>query len=162
MKKGFTLIELLVVIAIIGILAAVTLSSLNVARSKARDATRMQDIRAIQTALEMYYIDNNDYPGVPTYEYCNSEASSCNTGGFRPTADLGLDSYISGGFPQDPAVDGAELYYYYKGPRSVGDCTFADGTYGMIITFETDQAALGVGDSLNSNTRRRCIEGSQI
>lgn len=59
-QKGFTLIELLVVIAIIGILAAVTLSSLNTARAKARDAQRRNDVRQIGLALQMWAVDNGD------------------------------------------------------------------------------------------------------
>lgn len=67
--KAFTLIELLVVIAIIGILAGVVLVSLNSARVKARDARRMSDAKAIQTAMAMYFADNGDYPGAaPTGE----------------------------------------------------------------------------------------------
>ncbi|PJE64729.1 MAG: hypothetical protein COU90_00455 [Candidatus Ryanbacteria bacterium CG10_big_fil_rev_8_21_14_0_10_43_42] len=62
MKKGFTLIELLVVISIIGLLASVVLASLNTARSRARDARRMTDMRQIQTALELYFNDNGVYP----------------------------------------------------------------------------------------------------
>ncbi|XKT74850.1 MAG: type II secretion system protein [Patescibacteria group bacterium UBA2103] len=62
MKRGFTLIELLVVVAIIGMLSSVVLSSLNQARSGARDARRAQDIKQFQAALELYYNDNNSYP----------------------------------------------------------------------------------------------------
>jgi prepilin-type N-terminal cleavage/methylation domain-containing protein len=61
-KKGFTLVELLVVVAIIGILAAVSVVSLNTARARARDSRRVADVRQIQTALELYYNDMGTYP----------------------------------------------------------------------------------------------------
>ena len=61
-KSGFTLIELLVVIAIIGLLATMSVVSLNNARLKARDAKRVSDIKQLQTALELYFADNNQYP----------------------------------------------------------------------------------------------------
>ncbi len=61
-KKGFTLIELLVVVAIMGLLAGVAIVALNSARQKARDARRVADVKQIQTALELYYNDNNGYP----------------------------------------------------------------------------------------------------
>jgi len=60
--KAFTLIELLVVIAIIGILATVSIISLSNARAKSRDAKRAGDMKQIQTALELFFNDNNRYP----------------------------------------------------------------------------------------------------
>ncbi len=61
-KKAFTLIELLVVIAIIGILATLAVVALQQARSNARDAKRMADMKQIHTALELFYNENNRYP----------------------------------------------------------------------------------------------------
>ena len=65
-SRGFTLIELLVVIAIIGILSSVVLASLNSARTKARDARRVADLKQIQIALEIFYDSNSRYPTVLT------------------------------------------------------------------------------------------------
>jgi len=61
-KQGFTLIELLVVIAIIGLLSTLSIVALNQARARSRDARRVADVKQIQTALEMYYNDYNQYP----------------------------------------------------------------------------------------------------
>jgi len=61
-KKGFTLVELLVVIAIIGLLSTLAVVALNSARQKSRDAKRVADIKQIQTALELFFNDQNGYP----------------------------------------------------------------------------------------------------
>lgn len=65
--KGFTLIELLVVIAIIGILAGMVLVSMSGARSKARDARRLSDMRQLVSAQEMYYGEHDAYATSATY-----------------------------------------------------------------------------------------------
>ncbi len=61
-NRGFTLIELLVVIAIIGILAAVVVASLNSARQKSDDASRMQAVQQMHSALELYVNDHGHAP----------------------------------------------------------------------------------------------------
>lgn len=53
-QDGFTLIELLIVIAIIGILSSIVLTSLTDGRQKALDSKRIQDLRSISTALQMF------------------------------------------------------------------------------------------------------------
>lgn len=60
MKKKFSLIELLVVIAIIGILASMILPALGKARSTARTADCLSEIRQYGVANFMYF-DDNDY-----------------------------------------------------------------------------------------------------
>jgi len=55
------LIELLVVISIIGLLSTLAIVSLSSARAKARDAKRYSDIAVIRRALDLYYLDNNQY-----------------------------------------------------------------------------------------------------
>ncbi len=63
-NTGFTLIELLVVISIIALLSSIVLTSVNSARSKARNAREKVDVKQIITALELARNNNpNDkYP----------------------------------------------------------------------------------------------------
>ncbi len=51
--SGFTLIELLVVISIIGLLSSIVLTSVNSARSKARNVRERADVNQIIKALEL-------------------------------------------------------------------------------------------------------------
>ncbi len=59
--KGFTLVELLIVIAIIAILSVTAYVALGGQTSKARDSRRMQDLSAVQNALEIYFINNDSF-----------------------------------------------------------------------------------------------------
>ncbi len=61
-KKAFTLIELLVVITIIWILATWSVSIYTSKIQKARDATRLNDITALQSWVEQFYQDTYVYP----------------------------------------------------------------------------------------------------
>ena len=64
-KRSFTLIELLMVIAIIGIIATFITVSVRSAQSRARDAKRVSDLEALNTAIQMYYRETGRYPDLP-------------------------------------------------------------------------------------------------
>lgn len=61
-QKGFTLIELLVVVSIIGTLASVIITNLGEARARARETAFVAGITQLQKSLELYYLDNGEYP----------------------------------------------------------------------------------------------------
>ncbi len=104
--KGFTLIELLVVIAIIGLLASVVLVALNGARKKARITKRVADLKQIQTALELYYNDNNQYPATVGWRsQCAGWGSlASNQVVWDVTLSKGLVPTYLGVFPPDPSM----------------------------------------------------------
>ncbi len=96
-EGGFTLLELLIVIVIIGILALLIIPNITSAPKKARDVQRKTDMRAIQKALEEYFVSNNAYPA----------ATSDLTAGTPP---------IMGTVPSDPKNSGVFVYTYTPTP----------------------------------------------
>jgi general secretion pathway protein G len=59
---GFTLIEILVVVVILGILAAIVVPRVMERPGEARVTRAKQDVRGIETALDLYKLDNFAYP----------------------------------------------------------------------------------------------------
>ena len=112
-ESGFTLIELLVVIAIIGVLATLLLANLNATRTRARDAERKSDLKNIQTALRLYYNDNDQafpFAGAGNQiKACSSGGNSNCTWGQAWTAD---DRTYMNTLPADPSDD-RDYYYEY-------------------------------------------------
>ena len=66
-KIAFTLIELLVVITIIWILATGAVTTYTSQIQKARDTTRISDIKALQSWVEQVYQDDWEYPHSNTF-----------------------------------------------------------------------------------------------
>jgi general secretion pathway protein G len=60
--SGFTLIEVMVVVVILGILAALIVPKIMSRPEQARRVKVKQDLLAIQSALDLYKLDNGLYP----------------------------------------------------------------------------------------------------
>ena len=61
-QGGFTLLEILIVVAILGILATIIVPKIMKRPEEARRTKAKIDIKAIETALNLYRLDNGVYP----------------------------------------------------------------------------------------------------
>ena len=61
-QRGFTLLEIMVVIVIMGILASLVVPNLMGNKDKADRQKVVSDIVALESALDMYKLDNSRYP----------------------------------------------------------------------------------------------------
>ena len=122
-RPGFTLIELLVVIAILGLLSTIITVAMGQARLKARDSKRMADLKQIQTALELYYTDQNSYPAGSAAQLGTGNYACLTRIGFLPLSSGCADAYM-GSVPTDP---NRNVYYIY---------TVASGTYSVATQLE--------------------------
>ena len=121
-NRGFTLIELLVVIAIIGLLSTSLLVLVNNARIKAREARRKQDISEVQKALELYFLENQNYPHNGTVGNPNNETDISHLASFLVPAFLSS-------MPQDPKNFPDNYMYVWK----------QDGReFGLFVPFAND------------------------
>lgn len=125
MKKfvlGFTLIELLIAISIVAIISAVGFVSYSQTQSFARDSRRKQDLRSIQTALELYYQKNKRYPCSSFWQKSSDSDFWIQDLGCTTTEPFDKD-YINF-MPKDPRKDDNPLipnntgYSYHMGSIS--------------------------------------------
>ncbi len=104
MKKGFTLVELLVVIAIIALLSTLSVVALNSARTKARDARRLSDIKQIRTALDMYFDSNLTYPANCAGLGSSSNCMCLTSNGWKDINCSGGGTIFMQKVPKDPGT----------------------------------------------------------
>ncbi len=124
-SHGFTLIEIMVVVVILGILAAIVVPRVMDRPDDARITKVKSDIRAMESALNLYRLDNFVYPDTNQGLQALVE---------RPRTGQEPRNYRSGGYmdrlPRDPW--GNE--YQYLNPGTRGDIDIfsygADGRRG--------------------------------
>lgn len=131
--SGFTIVELLIVIVVIAILAAISIVAYNGIQARARDNIRYQDAKAIMKAIELYKIDNGNYPNTPA---TTAGTTGCSAGGYNfswATDGSWLKQLVDGKYlpkaPTPPVNDCSHYYsYIYRASTNYG-CTTRTTNY---------------------------------
>ena len=122
-SAGFTLIEILVVIVILGILGSVVVPQLLSRPDTARVQAAQTDIRTISAALDVYRLDNFNYPSSEQ----GLEALVAKPAGFPEPKNWNPDGYVKK-LPTDPW---GSPYIYERFDSQVNLYSLgADGTEG--------------------------------
>jgi general secretion pathway protein G len=110
-QNGFTLIEIMVVVVIIGILASLVAPSVMRRIDEANVVKAKQDIRAYETALSLYRMDNFRYPTTDQGLKALVE---------KP-ADPNVRNWKEGGYIQGLRKDPWHNEYVYLSPGTRGE-----------------------------------------
>jgi general secretion pathway protein G len=110
-QRGFTLIEIMVVVVIIGLLAAIVAPNLIGNIDKAAVSRAKQDIRSIETALNLYRLDNFKYP--------SSDVGL--EGLVKNPGEQNAPNWKSGGYLRKIPVDPWNNPYHYRYPGQRGE-----------------------------------------
>ena len=109
--KGFTLIEIMVVVVILGILAAIVVPNIIDRPDAAREAKARQDIKAVDSALKLYRLDNYRYPSTEQGLAALVE---------KPNSQPEPRNWKSGGYLDRVPTDPWGNVYHYRNPGQHG------------------------------------------
>lgn len=111
-QTGFTLIEIMVVVVILAILASVVVPKIMDRPDEARIAKAKQDVRAVESALGLYKLDNFVYPTTDQ----GLEALVT-----KPSGSPEPKNYKKGGYVKSVPKDPWGNEYQYLNPGVHGD-----------------------------------------
>ena len=110
-SHGFTLIEVMVVVVILGILAAIVVPRIMGRPDEARIIKAQQDIRALEAALNLYRLDNYNYPSTDQGIEALTE---------RPS-EQDAPNWKEGGYLDRVPTDPWQRPYQYLSPGTHGE-----------------------------------------
>ena len=110
-QSGFTLIEIMVVVVILGILAALVVPQVMGRPDQAKVTAAQNDIRAIGAALDMYKLDNQNYPS--TQQGLEALVK-------KPTGNPAAKNWNADGYLKKLPVDPWGNPYLYLAPGTRG------------------------------------------
>ncbi|MFH1253465.1 MAG: hypothetical protein V1664_04005 [Candidatus Uhrbacteria bacterium] len=99
-QKRFVLIEILIVVAVIGLIGTLSAVAVASARANTRDATRLAQVRQMQSALEDFFVQNNTYPVSDNVLALGfGEAACLDTEGFHAACEAGASGVLAKAIP---------------------------------------------------------------
>jgi len=111
-QRGFTLIEIMVVVAIIAILGATVVPLIMDRPDQARVVRAKTDIQAMSAALDLYRLDNFNFPSTEQGLQALVE---------KPSGDPEPGNWKSGGYVKTLNKDPWNREYLYQSPGEGGD-----------------------------------------
>ncbi|MCZ6502656.1 MAG: type II secretion system major pseudopilin GspG [Gammaproteobacteria bacterium] len=109
--KGFTLIEIMVVVVILGVLGALIIPNIIGRPDEARVTAARSDIQQIGNSLELYRLDNGQYPSSDQ----GLDALVEEPAGYPEARNWNAEGYLKR-LPVDPW---GEPYLYFNEDRSI-------------------------------------------
>ena len=109
---GFTLIEIMVVVVILGILAAIIVPRVLDRPDTARLVKAKQDLRTLESALNLYRLDNYSYPS--TEQGLDALLN-------EPAGEPEARNWQAGGYIDRLPIDPWQRPYLYLSPGEQGD-----------------------------------------
>ena len=115
--KGFTLVELLIVVIILAILAAIVVPQFASTTEDAKESALDTNLSNIRAAIDLYYQQHGEYPGI------NTAVSTC-------SATKGTGTGVTGAQAVQAFLDQLSMYTNGDGKAcSVSDTTYKFGPY---------------------------------
>ena len=111
-QSGFTLIEVNVVLVILVILASIVVPNVISRTDQAQIVKAKQDIRALESALQMYRVDNFSYPTTDQGLQALVE---------KPSSGPEAKNWQKGGYIKKVPSDPWQNEYQYISPGEEGD-----------------------------------------